>query len=249
MDAFSLRRTEDCFVDQLFGGAPDHGAPLLRALVPRAYIDLNREPFELDPAMFSDALPDYVNTASHLARFGFGTIPRIILNGQEIYKRKLRFAEAQARIITYYRPYHAALSSLIREARQRFGYCILVDCHSMPSTGGLEGEDDERRRTHFVIGDCYGSACAPYITDLIESTLTDSGFILSRNRPFAGGFTTRHYGAPRKGVHAVQIEINRSLYMNETTLQKHRGFPTLRKHITGLVEALNRLTTRKLAAE
>ncbi len=249
LDPLALRRSEDAFVDELFAAAPDWGAPLLRALFPRAFIDANREPFELDPAMFSDRLPDYANTASSRVSAGLGTIAKIVSNGQNIYSGKLRFADAAARISGYYRPYHRALETLVAETRRRFGYCILVDCHSMPSVGGPLDPDAGRGRADFVVGDCFGSACAPYITDAIERRLGEDGYVVLRNKPFAGGFTTRHYGAPRNGVHAVQIEVNRLLYMDEMRLEKNGGFPRLQQRLTALIATLAEMTAQDLAAE
>ena len=249
LDPLALRRSEDAFVDELFAAAPAWGAPLLRALFPRAYIDANREPFELDPAMFSDRLPDYVNTGSSRVAAGLGTIAKIVSNGQNIYAGKLRFADAARRIDGLYRPYHRALEGLIAETKRRFGYCIVVDCHSMPSIGGPLDPDAGRGRADFVVGDCFGSSCAPYITDAIERRLGEAGYIVLRNKPFAGGFTTRHYGAPRNGIHAVQIEVNRLLYMDEMRIEKNAGFPVLQDRIGDLVATLAELTAQDLAAE
>ena len=249
LDPVSLRRSEDSFVDDLFAASPDFGAPLLRALFPRAFIDPNREPFELDQSMFSDKLPDYVNTESSRVAAGLGTIARVVSSGQDIYPRKLTFAEAADRIDRYYRPYHKALENLIADTRRRFGYCVIVDCHSMPSIGGPLDPDAGRGRANFIIGDCFGSACAPYITDAVERTISDFGYGVARNKPFAGGFTTRHYGQPRDGVHAVQIEINRGLYMNEINIEKNGSFDRIAAQMTDVIAALARLTAQDLAAE
>jgi len=249
LDPVSLRRSEDSFVDDLFAASPDFGAPLLRALFPRAFIDPNREPFELDQSMFSDELPDYVNTESSRVAAGLGTIARVVSSGQDIYPRKLTFAEAADRIDNYYRPYHKALENLIAETRRRFGYCVIVDCHSMPSIGGPLDPDAGHGRANFIIGDCFGSACAPYITDAVERTISGFGYGVARNKPFAGGFTTRHYGQPRDGVHAVQIEINRGLYMDEINIEKNGSFDRIAAQMTDVIAALTRLTAQDLAAE
>ena len=249
LDPVSLRRSEDSFVDDLFAASPDFGAPLLRALFPRAFIDPNREPFELDQSMFSDKLPDYVNTESSRVAAGLGTIARVVSSGQDIYPRKLTFAEAADRIDRYYRPYHKALENLIADTRRQFGYCVIVDCHSMPSIGGPLDPDAGRGRANFIIGDCFGSACAPYITDAVERTISDFGYAVARNKPFAGGFTTRHYGQPRDGVHAVQIEINRGLYMDEINIEKNGSFDRIAAQMTDVIAALARLTAQDLAAE
>ncbi len=249
LDPLALRRSEDSFVDDLFAAAPALGAPILRALFPRAFIDVNREPFELDPAMFSDKLPDYVNTESSRVAAGLGTIAKVVSGGKEIYRHRLSFADAARRIDRYYQPYHRALESLIGETRSRFGYCVVVDCHSMPSIGGPLDPDAGRGRADFVVGDCFGSACAPYITDAIEEHLDALGYVVVRNKPFAGGFTTRHYGNPREGVHTVQIEINRVLYMDEMRIEKNSNFDRMAAHMTEIIETLARLTAQDLAAE
>jgi N-formylglutamate amidohydrolase len=238
LDPVSLRRSEDCFVDQLFRAAPDHGAPLLRALFPRAFIDPNREPFELDPAMFEDALPSYANTSSARVAAGLGTIARVVTNGQEIYRAKLRFAEAADRIGTYYRPYHRALQDLLEATRRRFGCYLLIDCHSMPSIGGPMDPDAGRGRADFVIGDCFGSSCFDGVAGAVETALKDMGFTVLRNRPYAGGYTTSHYGKPTTGAHAVQIEINRALYMDESAIAAHGGLTPLAEKMTQLIATL-----------
>ena len=238
LDPVALRRSEDCFVDQLFHAAPQFGAPLLRALFPRAFVDPNREPFELDPAMFEDALPAYANTASARVAAGLGTIARVVTNGQEIYRSKLRFAEAAERIGAYYRPYHRALQDLLEATRRRFGCYLLVDCHSMPSIGGPMDPDAGRGRADFVIGDCFGTSCGEKVAETVETTLKDLGFTVLRNRPYAGGFTTSHYGKPANAMHAVQIEVNRALYMDETAIAPHGGLAPLAEKLSRLVAAL-----------
>jgi len=238
LDPVSLRRSEDCFVDQLFRAAPEHGAPLLRALFPRAFIDPNREPFELDPAMFEDALPPYANTASARVAAGLGTIARVVTNGQEIYRSKLRFAEAAERIGTYYRPYHRTLQDLLEATRKSFGCYLLIDCHSMPSIGGPMDPDAGRGRADFVIGDCFGSSCDYIVAATVEKSLRDMGFTVLRNRPYAGGFTTSHYGKPSAGLHAIQIEINRALYMDENAIAAHAGLKPLAEKLTRLIASL-----------
>jgi N-formylglutamate amidohydrolase len=238
LDPVALRRSEDCFVDRLFAAAPDHGAPLLRALFPRAFIDPNREPFELDPAMFEDTLPPYANTASARVAAGLGTIARVVTNGQEIYRDKLRFADAAERIGTYYRPYHRALQELLEATRRRFGCYLLIDCHSMPSVGGPMDPDAGRGRADFVIGDCFGSSCEDVVAATTERTLREMGYTVLRNRPYAGGFTTSHYGKPSAGLHAIQIEVNRALYMDESSIEASSGLTPLADKLTKLIGAL-----------
>lgn len=248
LDRLTLRRSEDSFVDELFAAAPEFGAPLLRALFPRSYVDPNREPFELDPAMFADELPPYVNAASPRVAAGLGTVARVVANGQEIYGHKLLFAEARERIETCWRPYHDALANLIRNTRRQFGHCVLIDCHSMPSVGGPMERDAGRERVDFVLGDCFASSCAPHVIDRVEGVLAGLGYAVARNTPYSGGFVTQHYGRPGDGIHALQIEVNRALYMNETAIERGPGFARLRDDMTRLIGELGS-AAMSLAAE
>jgi N-formylglutamate amidohydrolase len=241
LDAFSLRKSEDSFVDEIFMAAPLLGAPLIRALFPRAFMDANREAFELDPDMFADALPAYVNTRSPRVAAGLGTIAKIVANGEEIYRGKLRFAEALGRVNRFYHPYHAALKRLIDQTRQRFGYCVLLDCHSMPSSGNPPDSLSVRSKVDFVLGDCYGSSCSPILMETAERVLRSQGYIVNRNTPYAGGFTTRHYGRPRLSVQALQIEINRALYMDERSITRKPYIGELTGHMEELVSILSRV--------
>jgi len=238
LDPHSLRRSEDCFVDELFGGVVGYGAPLMRAHFPRAYLDLNREPYELDPLMFSDPLPDYVNTRSVRAAGGLGTIARIVSEAAEIYGRPLTFQEAQSRISALYLPYHRKLSALLTATREKFGSLLMVDCHSMPSAlySGASGKSGTR--PDFVLGDRYGAACSSIITDFVESFLARLGYSVVRNKPYAGGYITQAYGAPQTGTHALQIEINRALYIDEESLEKLGGFAELCRDLMALTCAL-----------
>ncbi|WP_019643931.1 N-formylglutamate amidohydrolase [Novispirillum itersonii] len=224
LDPSAIRRSEDCYVHELVADAPDLGAPLLRATYPRAYLDLNREAWELDPEMFDTPLPPGINSTSPRVASGLGTIARIVGNGNTIYRGKLSFSDAEARIRCLYHPYHEALQRLIEETRARFGYCLLLDCHSMPSVTVPAGPPV----TGFVLGDCYGVSCHRSLADAARSALERGGWRVMRNTPYAGGFITRHYGQPENGVHSLQIEINRSLYMDESTYDRRRGFSTLR---------------------
>ncbi len=238
LDRLALRRSEDAFVDELYDGARDLGIPLLKAHFPRAYLDPNREPWELDPEMFDDPLPGHVNTDSPRVAAGLGTLARVVTDGQNIYRDKLPFAEAEWRVRTYYEPYHAALRGLIDETRDRFGFCLLVDCHSMPSVGGPMDADRGRRRADFVLGDCHGSACALRVVRAAEESLIRLGYRVGRNIPYSGGYTTRHYGVPRSGAHALQVEVNRDLYMDEKTITRSANLPRLRDHLTKLIRHL-----------
>jgi N-formylglutamate amidohydrolase len=231
----SLRRSEDCFVDELFAAAPAHGAPLLAANFPRAFCDANREAWELDPAMFTDKLPDWVNTTSSRVSAGLGTIAKVVASGEPIYAVKLPFREAERRIFTYWRPFHDTLGRVINDIKARFGYCLLIDCHSMPSGGNRRSAI---RPVDFVLGDLHGSACASRVTRAAEALLGGKGYLVRRNDPYAGGFITRQYGRPADDVHVLQIEIARALYMDETRIERLPGFPAVQRQITDLVAAL-----------
>jgi N-formylglutamate deformylase len=232
LDALALRRSEDCFVDELFCAAPEFGAPLLAANFPRVFCDVNREPWELDPGMFEEPLPPWVNSASPRVGAGLGTIARVVATGEPVYRRKLSFAEAEERIRHCWEPYHEALAGLIAETRSRFGFCLLVDCHSMPAHPGHGLAPD------MVLGDAHGTACAPRFTRLVEETLGRMGYRVKRNDPYAGGYVTRHYGCPREGVHALQIELARSLYMDEQRIERRPGLSALRRDLTSLIATL-----------
>ena len=238
LNAFDLRRSEDSFVNELFSLAPHHGVPLMHALFPRAYVDPNREAYELDPNMFQGDLPAYVKTRSDRVRAGFGTIARVVANGAEIYREKLHFADAAARIERYYEPYHATLRGLIDETRERFSFAILIDCHSMPSVGGPSDRDAGLRRTDIVLGDRFGTACAAEVTDHAEQTLLDLGFRVARNEPYAGAHTTSHYGRPAEGVHTLQVEINRALYMEEARFARSHGHGELTERLGEFVRGM-----------
>jgi N-formylglutamate amidohydrolase len=234
----AIRRSEDCYVDELFGAAPGKGLPLVRALFPRVFIDPNREPFELDPDMFEDALPSHVNTGSARVAAGFGTIARIVANGEPIYSRRLTFAEARHRIDNYYRPYHEALRQTITETKVKFGHCLLIDCHSMPSVGGPTESDAGNSRVDIVLGDCHGTSCAPPVTARIEAAFRDLGYRVARNAPYSGGFTTQHYGKTEARLHALQIEINRALYVTESSMERAPGFARVARDMEKVIAAV-----------
>lgn len=234
LDPRALRKSEDCFVDELCAGAPALGIPLLAARFPRAWCDANREAWELDPAMFEDRLPPHANITSPRVAAGLGTIARVVASGEVIYRRQLRFAEAEARIQTCWTPYHAALAGLVAETRAAFGACLLLDIHSMPRPATRAPGPD------IVIGDSHGASCARPIVHLVEQTLRGEGYAVRRNDPYAGGYVTRHYGRPREHVHVVQIEIARARYMNEATLDRLPAFDDVRAGLTrsfGLIAA------------
>ena len=234
LDPVSLRRSEDMFVDELFLPVTGQGLMLLRAHFPRAFLDVNREPFELDPSMFADDLPEFANIRSLRVSAGLGTIAKIVSDGAEIYQKPLQTAEGLARIHALYHPYHDKLGQLLRLLHRRHGFAVLVDCHSMPSLPLR----DLHRRADIVIGDRFGTSCMAMISDVVEQSLTGAGYKVARNRPFAGGFITEHYGQPKQGLHAIQIEINRALYMDERTYQLHRSFMLLQDDMQRMAAAL-----------
>jgi N-formylglutamate amidohydrolase len=235
LDPLTLRRSEDCHVDQLFAAAVALGAPMLKANFPRAFLDVNREPWELDPAMFDGELPTYVNSTSARVAGGLGTIPRIVCEHEEIYAGRLSFREAERRIRSYYLPYHAMLQRLMSETVAQFGVAVLVDCHSMPSSAA-SGPSARSSRPDIVLGDRYGSSCEADIALCLEEALTAQGLTVIRNKPYAGGHITAAWGRPGNGIHALQVEINRGLYMNELTFRRSQGFALLERLLTAALK-------------
>jgi N-formylglutamate amidohydrolase len=228
LDPRTIRRSEDCFVDQLFSSAIMLGAPLMVAHFPRAYLDVNREPYELDAKMFLEPLPPYANGHSARVAGGLGTVPRLVGEGQEIYAHKLHIEEALKRIDTIYKPYHALLGDVLVSTRERFGYGVLVDCHSMPT--GIRFPESGMR-PDFIIGDRFGTSCAPELAAAAIHLLRELGYVVVHNKPYAGGYITEHYGRPLKQFHALQIEVNRGLYLNEHNYEKKAGFDQLQRDI------------------
>jgi N-formylglutamate deformylase len=235
LDALAVRRSEDSFVEELWSAAPEHGAPLIAATFPRVYCDANREAWELDPAMFDGPLPPWVNTGSPRVGAGLGTVARIVASGEPVYRRRLSFPAVEARIQRCWHPYHNALGRLIEETKDRFGCCLLIDCHSMP-THPLHGHS----APDMVLGDAHGTACAPRAVRLVEDVLGGFGYRVRRNDPYAGGYVTRHYGRPRERVHVLQIELARGLYMNEVTIERLPAMARLQADLTQLIARLAR---------
>ena len=249
LDALTLRRSEDAHVDRLLDHAPELGATFMKAHFPRAYVDVNREPYELDPRMFDGPLPSFVNSRSLRVAGGLGTIARVVGEAKDIYPRKLPVAEAFRRIDALYVPWHRSLRAVLSGAHRQHGQAVLIDCHSMPSNAGRA----ERMKADIVLGDRFGTSCDPVIMDAADQILRGFGYQVMRNKPYAGGFITEHYGDPANGWHALQIEINRALYMDETTLERLATFNELRQHLremlVGVIEAVDSSSTRALAAE
>ena len=248
LDAMSLRKSEDVAVDQLFSGVAGLGAPLLAARFPRAYLDVNREPYELDPELFGRPLPPYANSQSMRVAGGLGTVARIVADAEEIYasNRRPTLEAALQRIEMLYKPFHAALAELIATTRDRFGIAILIDCHSMPSTS--MGRPGNANRPDIVLGDRFGASCDSRVTRVVRDTIAGLGLNVQLNRPYAGGFITEHYGRPYEGVHTLQIEINRALYMDEATFMSSPGFAPLRHGITVFVSRMMRELPSQLSA-
>jgi len=233
LDLATLRRSEDSFVDELFAGVVGRGFPLMRAHFPRCYVDVNREPYELDPRMFDGRLPSFANTRSMRVAGGLGTVARVVGDAHEIYDQRIPVDQALARIEGLYKPYHRALRRLLTALHRDFGAAVLIDCHSMPSVAGSK---DDRPRADFVIGDRYGTSCVPVVAETIEAALTGVGYSVSRNKPYAGGFITEHYGNPSVGIHAIQLEVNRALYMDERRYERSANFAGLAAHLVMLAD-------------
>lgn len=235
LDAAAVRRSEDAYVDELFAGAAMLGAPMLCANFPRAYLDVNREPWELDPRMFNEALPAFANSRSARVAGGLGTVPRLVGEGLDIYAARLPLSEAVGRIEKVYKPYHDALKQVLMRTHVAFGFAVLIDCHSMPASIRV-GEGGAR--PDFIVGDRFGASACAGLTEAAIALLCSQGYRVAHNKPYAGGFITEHYGRPARQLHAIQIEVNRGLYMNERTFQKTGGFDTVAE---SLVEFLREL--------
>lgn len=249
LDAAEIRSSEDAFVDLLYADAPACGAPLLTALAPRAFLDLNRGPEEMDPALIAG-----VRRVSQNPRVasGLGIIPRVVANGRHIYRGKLTLEEAHNRITQYWRRYHDALQTLIDESHHRFGEAILIDCHSMPHEAMESIDTNPATRPQIVLGDRFGAAASGLIVDRVEAAFAAAGFRVARNMPFAGAYIAQKYGRPSRGQHALQIEIDRGLYMNEATVTPHADFDVLRAALAGVIAeiaAIGRKPNVALAAE
>lgn len=247
LDAREVRSSEDAFVDQLFADAPVYGAPLLVADVPRAFLDLNRAPDELDPAVIEGII-----RAPHNPRVssGLGVIPRVVAGGRAIYRGKLPLAEAEARIMQYWHPYHRCLRDLIETTHAQFGEAMLIDCHSMPH----EAIDGHVRpgtaRPDVVLGDRFGAASGREVMDRVEAAFASAGLRVARNAPFAGAFIAQSYGRPSGRRHVVQVEIDRGLYLDEARVEPLACFDQVQRMISGVIAEVVGIGRRvPLAAE
>jgi N-formylglutamate deformylase len=243
LDLATLRRSEDGFVDELVLGVVARGYPLMRAHFPRCYVDVNREPYELDPRMFEGRLPSFANTRSMRVAGGLGTVARVVGDSQEIYGQRIPVDDAIRRIEGLYKPYHRALRRLFTRVHRDFGAAVLIDCHSMPSSSGAK---DERPRADVVLGDRYGTSCVAAVAETTETTLRGLGYSVSRNKPYAGGFITEHYGNPAAGLHAIQLELNRALYMDERRFERSPAFATLAADLEKLADRLASIPLEEL---
>ncbi len=248
LDAQSIRTSEDAFIDQIFDCAPQFGAPFLRAGAPRAFVDLNRGADELDPALIEGVLK-----IGHNPRIasGLGVIPRVVANGKAIYRGKLPLSEARRRIDTYWRPYHQMLQRQLNEAHALFGEAILVDCHSMPHEALDTIARGVRHRPEVVIGDRFGASASGEMVERVEAAFAAAGLTVVRNAPFAGAYIAQTYGRPARGQHAIQIEIDRALYMNEQMIRPNGNFNAFRRLMRGVVAEISAIGRReeRLAAE
>ncbi len=249
LDAREIRSSEDAFVDLLYADAPDHGAPLLTACAPRAYLDLNRGPDELDSALIEG-----VRRNAHNPRIasGLGVIPRVVANGRYIYKGKISLTEAHARIANCWRPYHDQLQTLLDESNNVFGEAILIDCHSMPHEALQNVGPPGAVRPDVVLGDRFGATAAASVVEQVEAAFASAGLRVARNMPFAGAFITQHYGRPSKQQHAIQVELDRALYMDEQTLEPHADFEAFKTLLNGVIAELTEIgrpDEQRVAAE
>lgn len=247
LNSHTIRSSEDAFVDHLFDSVVTFGAPLLLAQAPRAYVDLNRGPDELDSALI-----DGVRKVIHNPRVqsGLGVIPRVVAGGRAIYRGKLSLAEAQHRLDRYWHPYHRTLNALMDDGLRRFGTSILIDCHSMPQEA-IESVRVHGQRPDVVIGDRFGASASAEMVDKVARAFRDAGFTVAHNTPFAGAYCTIAYGRPSRGQHAIQIEINRSLYMDEARIEPRADFDQVKSAISHAASAISDLGQRRgsLAAE
>jgi N-formylglutamate amidohydrolase len=238
-----IRSSEDAFVDDLFASAPANGSPLLSALVPRAFLDLNRAPDELDPAVI-----DGIHRAPHNPRIssGLGVIPRVVAGGRLIYRGKLPLAEAEARIAECWHPYHCALREMIEDSYRHFGQVVLIDCHSMPHEAIEHHCRPANTVPQVVLGDRFGASASAWVSDAVEAAFVAEGFSVARNTPFAGAFVTQSYGRPSGNRHVVQVEIDRALYMDEASITPLPDYPVFAARIARVVERLVLIGQAKL---
>jgi len=235
LNEMEIRSSEDAFVDHLFRDVPSFGAPLLLATTPRAYVDLNRNIDELDPALIDEVKKTFHNPR---VASGLGVIPRVVSHGRAIYNGKMPRSAAEARLLAHWAPYHAALEGLLAESHEMFGQAILIDCHSMPHEAINRPTRRGVPKPQIVLGDRFGTAANTEIVDRIEAGFVKAGLTVARNTPFAGAFITQQYGRPSRGRHAIQIEIDRSLYMDEKLIQPNADFVAFQAVISSVAKGI-----------
>lgn len=245
LNQHEIRQSEDAYVDLLLKDVHHLGAPLLKANFPRAYLDVNREAYELDPKMFDGSLPKHINSRSVRVAGGLGTIARIVSERKEIYRHRIPAEEGLSRIETIYKPYHVTLRSLLSKCQEQFGTAVLFDCHSMPSFNTNKHHDP---KADFVIGDRFGTSCSSQLSSSAVGILQSMGYNVAVNRPYAGGYITENYGRPERSIHALQVEINRALYMDEKTLKPHAGFDDLRQDLHEFLSTMVKLVSNGFAS-
>ena len=229
-----LREGEDSYVDELYAAAPELGAPLLAALWPRTYLDPNRHAGDVDLDLIEGHWPGEYRPSGK-ARFGKALIWRTLEDGRPIYSGKLSIERVLRRIQDFHVPYHKAIQRLLSETHSRFGRVYHINCHSMRAVAGKQSEDAGRERADFVLGDRDGSSCDPRFTEFVRAALAGMGYRVKVNDPYKGVELVRAYSDPQAGRHSLQIEINKRLYMDESTLQKTAGFASLQKNLSHLL--------------
>lgn len=248
LDERAIRSSEDAFVDDLFSAAPQFGAVLFRALAPRAFIDLNRAADELDPAVIEG-----IKTAGQSPRInsGLGVIPRVVANGRSIYHGKLSLSEAQARIENYWVPYHENLKAVLQSIHLGHGKAVLLDCHSMPHEAMDSVVAPGMRRPEVVLGDRFGASASDDVVSYVEQAFKDAGFSVVRNTPFAGAYIAQVYGRPARDQHCIQIEIDRSIYMDEKLVEPNDNYQAIKTILTNVIDQITRIgqTQMPLVAE
>jgi N-formylglutamate deformylase len=232
-----VRRAEDTHVARLWQAAPSLGATLIEARFPRAYIDVNRSLADVDTALLADAWPGPVSP-SRKTEQGIGLVWRLARDGMPMYARKLTSAELRARIDRYWRPYHLALDEALDARHRRFGAVWHVNCHSMPAVGDALADDPGRERADFVLGDRDGTTCEPALTALVADTARVLGYSVAINDPYKGVEIVRRHGRPAENRHSLQIEVKRTLYMDEETLVPAEGYERLQRDLTQLARVL-----------
>lgn len=248
LDERTIRSSEDAYVDRLYAFATECGAPFLCANTPRAYVDLNRGADELDPALIAGLRRATLNPR---ISSGLGVIPRVVAGGRAIYQGKMTLGAAQKRLSTHWHPYHNTLRQLMDESLMQHGQAILLDCHSMPHEALATSRKAGGPAPEIVLGDRFGASASTEIVDAVEGAFQDAGFRTARNMPFAGAFMAQHYGRPQAGRHVVQIELDRSLYMDEASITPNYRFTEMQKRLRTVIARIADIGRRKtaLAAE